>query len=119
MFVDVRDQSEIEKTRSVRGAMHVPRSLLEFKGDPEIPAHERELASGKRQDLFCVGGWAALAAKTLKTAGGLRGACAGGRLRRAQSGGRADDRLGAKEPGRCARCLLLTAIGGHAIERAG
>ena len=67
VFVDVRDQSEIEKTRSVRGAMDVPRSLLEFKGDPEIPAHERELASGKRLVLFCAsGGWAALAAKTLK-----------------------------------------------------
>lgn len=70
VFVDVRDQSELQKTGRIQGAVHVPRGLLEFKADPESPAHERALSSGKRLVVFCAsGGRAALAAKTLKDMG--------------------------------------------------
>ncbi|MDE2516528.1 MAG: rhodanese-like domain-containing protein [Rhodospirillales bacterium] len=70
VFVDVRDLSEREKSGTIQGAVHVPRGLLEFKADPDSPAHEKALSSGKRLVLFCAsGGRAALAAKTLKDAG--------------------------------------------------
>ncbi len=70
VFVDVREQAELDKTGTIKGAVHVPRGLLEFKADPEIPTHAPELVSGKQLVVFCAsGGRAALAAKTLKEMG--------------------------------------------------
>ncbi|HUZ65398.1 MAG TPA: rhodanese-like domain-containing protein [Acetobacteraceae bacterium] len=79
VFVDVREQAELDKTGTIEGAVHVPRGFLEFKADPASPSHERALSSGKRLVLFCAsGGRAALAAKTLKELGVDRVAHVGG-----------------------------------------
>jgi rhodanese-related sulfurtransferase len=70
VLVDVREQAEVEKAGTIRGAVHAPRGFLEFKADPDSPMYEQALSSGKRLVVFCAsGGRAALAAKTLKELG--------------------------------------------------
>ncbi|MBO0766219.1 MAG: rhodanese-like domain-containing protein, partial [Hyphomicrobiaceae bacterium] len=41
--VDVRDGSEVAITGIVAGALHIPRGMLEFRADPESPAHNKAL----------------------------------------------------------------------------
>ena len=70
LFVDVREQAELDATGAIAGSVHVPRGLLEAKADPESPSHEPTLASGKRLVMYCASGArAALAAKTLADMG--------------------------------------------------
>ncbi len=70
LLVGVREQGELDKAGTVHGAVHVPRSHLEFKADPASPMHERGLDGGKRLVLFCASGKrAALAAKALRNMG--------------------------------------------------
>jgi rhodanese-related sulfurtransferase len=69
LFVDVREAAEVAKGK-IPGAIHAPRSFLEFYADPSSPYHKPELASGKRLVVYCAsGGRSALAAKTLKDVG--------------------------------------------------
>lgn len=73
LLVDVREQGELDKAGRVEGAVHVPRSHLEFKADPASPMHEPGLDGAKRLVLFCASGKrAALAANTLKAMGFAR-----------------------------------------------
>lgn len=66
VFVDLREQDELQKTGGIRGAIHVPRGFLEFQADPSSPTHKAELDPDKRIVLFCgSGSRSALAAKTL------------------------------------------------------
>ncbi len=70
VFVDVREQSELDAMGKVEGSVHVPRGLLEAKTDPESPTHDPILSSGKRLITYCASGArAALAAKTLSDMG--------------------------------------------------
>ncbi len=70
LFVDVREQSELDATGRISGSLHVPRGLLESKTDPESPTHDPALSSGKRLVTYCASGArAALAAKTLADMG--------------------------------------------------
>jgi len=70
LFVDVREGEELQKTGRLRGAVHVPRGLLEFQADPSSPTHKPELGGDRKLILFCAsGGRSALAAKTLKDMG--------------------------------------------------
>jgi len=70
LFVDVRESEELQKTGRLRGAVHVPRGLLEFQADPSSPTHKPELGGDRRLILYCgSGGRSALAAKTLKDMG--------------------------------------------------
>ncbi len=70
LFVDVRQGEELQKTGRLRGAVHVPRGLLEFQADPSSPTHKPELGGDRKLVLFCgSGGRSALAAKTLKDMG--------------------------------------------------
>jgi len=70
VFVDLREADEVHKTGRVRGAVHVPRGLLEFQADPTSPTHKRELGGGNRLVLYCgSGSRSALAAKSLKEMG--------------------------------------------------
>jgi rhodanese-related sulfurtransferase len=70
VFVDLREADELEKTGKLRGAVHVPRGLLEFQADPISPAHNPALSAEKRLVLYCgSGGRSALAAKTLTDMG--------------------------------------------------
>lgn len=70
VFVDIREPDEVEKTGTLKGAVHVPRGLLEFRADPTSPMHQSELGGGKKLVLYCgSGGRSALAAKTLTDMG--------------------------------------------------
>lgn len=70
VFVDVRDTTEQQNTGTITGAVHAPRSFLEFMADPASPRHVAALSDGKRLVVFCASGSrSALAAKTLKDMG--------------------------------------------------
>lgn len=70
LLVDVRDASEVDKSGKAAGAVHVSRGMLEFRADPESPAHDKNFTRDKRVILYCgSGGRAALAGKLLKDMG--------------------------------------------------
>ena len=70
VLVDVRETMELRQTGRIAGAVHVPRGLLEFQADPDMPMHNPALQPDKRIVLYCAsGGRSALAAKTLKDMG--------------------------------------------------
>jgi len=70
LVVDVRDAVEIESSGKIAGAVHVSRGMLEFRADPESPAHDKIFAKDKTVILYCgSGGRAALAGKMLKELG--------------------------------------------------
>lgn len=69
VFVDVREPGEVMQGK-VRGAVAIPRGLLEFQADPNAAARPGGLEPGKTVILYCAaGGRAALAGKTLKDLG--------------------------------------------------
>ena len=41
---DVRDTLEVEKSGKIAGAVNVSRGLLEFRGDPDSPSHDKSFA---------------------------------------------------------------------------
>jgi rhodanese-related sulfurtransferase len=70
VVLDVRDAMEVAQSGKVAGAVHIPRGLLEFKADPDSPAHDKNLDKTKTVILYCAsGGRSALAGKTLKDFG--------------------------------------------------
>ncbi|MES2135941.1 MAG: rhodanese-like domain-containing protein [Pseudomonadota bacterium] len=70
LFVDLREPGELASSGIVKGALHVPRGLLEFQADPESPSHKVEFAKAERLVLYCgSGARSALAAKTLQDMG--------------------------------------------------
>ncbi|WJR76918.1 rhodanese-like domain-containing protein [Bradyrhizobium sp. NP1] len=70
LVVDVRDGTEVEQSGKAKGAVHVSRGMLEFRADPDSPAHDKNFARDKTVILYCgSGGRAALAGKTLKDLG--------------------------------------------------
>lgn len=70
VLVDVRETLEVQQNGRIAGAIHVPRGLLEFQADPEMPMYNPALQPEKRLVLYCgSGGRSALAAKTLKDMG--------------------------------------------------
>lgn len=88
LVVDVRDAPEVAASGKVAGAVHVPRGILEFRADPELPSHDKNFARDKTVILYCgSGGRAALAGKTLKDLGYERVYNLGGFKDWADSGG--------------------------------
>jgi rhodanese-related sulfurtransferase len=70
VIVDVRDGDEIRQSGKAKGALHIPRGMLEFRADPESPAHLPALRQAKAVILYCAsGGRSALAGKTLRDLG--------------------------------------------------
>ena len=70
LVVDVRDALELHASGKVRGAVHVPRGLLEFRADPESPMHDPAFRKDRPVIVYCAsGGRSALAGKTLKDFG--------------------------------------------------
>lgn len=70
VFVDVREGDELQKTGKLKGAVHVPRGLLEFQIDPTSPTHKPQLGGNKKLVLYCgSGNRSVLGAKTLKNMG--------------------------------------------------
>src|SRR5713101_6120361 len=70
VVVDVRDAPELATGGKIKGALHVPRGMLEFRADPESPYHNPALRKEKTAVLYCAsGGRSALAGKTLQELG--------------------------------------------------
>jgi rhodanese-related sulfurtransferase len=70
LVVDVRDGAELAQSGKVAGAVHAPRGMLEFRADPESPAHDPKFDKGKTVIVYCAsGGRSALSGKTLKDLG--------------------------------------------------
>ncbi len=72
LLVDLRE-SEERQQGSIRGAVHVPRGMLEFCADPTSAYHRAEFDPGRRIILYCAsGGRSALAADMLRVLGYTR-----------------------------------------------
>ena len=70
LIVDVRDASELASGGKLKGALHVPRGMLEFRADPESPYHNPAFQKDKTVLVYCAsGGRSALSGKTLKDFG--------------------------------------------------
>jgi len=66
LFIDVRDSSAIDETGTIEGALRVPRGMMEFVADPDMPFHNEALKPDANIYLVCgAGGQAALSGKTL------------------------------------------------------
>jgi len=70
LILDVRDAAELQNGGRIKGAVHVPRGMLEFRADPESPYHNPALTMDKAVLVYCAsGGRSALSGKTLKDLG--------------------------------------------------
>jgi rhodanese-related sulfurtransferase len=70
LIVDVRDPAELQAGGKLKGAVNVPRGMLEFRADPESPYHNTAFAPDKTVLVYCAsGGRSALSGKTLKDLG--------------------------------------------------
>lgn len=70
LVVDVRDAAEVASSGKVAGAVHVSRGMLEFRADPESPAHDKAFDKTKTVIVYCAsGGRSALSGKVLKDFG--------------------------------------------------
>ena len=70
LVVDVRDAPEIKAAGKIKGALHVPRGMLEFKADPDSPYHDQAFAKDRPIILYCASGSrASLGGKVLKDFG--------------------------------------------------
>ncbi|MFU8866109.1 MAG: rhodanese-like domain-containing protein [Rhodobacterales bacterium] len=64
VFVDLRDGTEQAETGVIAGAVTSSRGMMEFRIDPESPAHKAEFNQDKTYVFYCAsGGRSALAAK--------------------------------------------------------
>tara|TARA_B100000287_G_C20268327_1_gene636915 strand:+ start:165 stop:563 length:399 start_codon:yes stop_codon:yes gene_type:complete len=70
-LIDIRDIRELWRDGTIKGALHIPRGMLEFWLDPQSPYYNKEkFFEGKKLVLFCAAGMrSALATKTLKDMG--------------------------------------------------
>ncbi len=70
LVLDVRDPAEVVASGRIKGALKVPRGMLEFRADPETPYHDAALAKDRPILIYCAsGGRAALGGKVLKDMG--------------------------------------------------
>ena len=66
VIVDVRDDAEVAASGKIKGALHVPHGVLEFRADETTPYHNKALSRDKTVILYCAsGGRAALGGKAL------------------------------------------------------
>lgn len=73
LVVDVRDALEVAQSGKVAGAVAVSRGLLEFRADPQSPAHDPAFQRDRPVIVYCAsGGRSALAGKTLRDMGYAR-----------------------------------------------
>ena len=70
LVVDVRDPAELQAGGKLKGAVNVPRGMLEFRADPESPYHNPAFRKDQPVALYCAsGGRSALSGKVLKELG--------------------------------------------------
>ena len=70
-LIDIRDIRELWRDGTIKGALHIPRGMLEFWMDPGSQYYDdSKVSKEKKLVLFCAAGMrSALAAKTLKDMG--------------------------------------------------
>ena len=70
-LIDIRDIRELWKEGTIKGALHIPRGMLEFWLAPQSQYYNKDKFSPeKKLILFCAAGMrSALATKTLKDMG--------------------------------------------------
>ena len=70
-LIDIRDIRELWREGTIKGALHIPRGMLEFWMDPKSQYYnESKFSKDKKLVLFCAAGMrSALATKTLKDMG--------------------------------------------------
>jgi rhodanese-related sulfurtransferase len=71
-FVDLREQTEIDASGMIPGAVHAPRGMLEFYIDSGSRMHLPVFSSGKRIVFYCAGGGRSALAAALAQEMGLR-----------------------------------------------
>ena len=70
VIIDVREESEVNNLGIVKGAIHIPRGLLEFKLEPNSINNPININRETNILIYSAGGYrSALAAKTLKDLG--------------------------------------------------
>ncbi len=70
IFVDIREQFELEQRGRIPGTIHIPRGVLEFKVDPDSPYFDSVFDKPEPIILFCQSGWrSALATLALQNMG--------------------------------------------------
>ena len=70
VFVDLRDQPELDRYGKIPGAVHASRGMLEFMVDPDSSCHQSVFAKERRFVLYCAAGArSALAAQRLQELG--------------------------------------------------
>ena len=89
VFIDVRDEPELQETGKLPGAVHASRGMLEYYVDEQSPYHREIFDSGKEFVFYCKsGGRSALAAQRAQEMGLERVASmAGGMLAWKEAGG--------------------------------
>ena len=66
IIIDVREESEVFNQGIIKGAIHIPRGLLEFKLVLNSPDNAFKISENTNILVYCAGGFrSALAAKTL------------------------------------------------------
>ena len=75
IFVDLRDEPELKRDGTIRGAVHCPRSLLEFSIDPTSPDAMDDFKSEARFIFFCQSGQRSALATQLAQEMGLAQVC--------------------------------------------
>ncbi len=70
-LIDIRDIRELWRDGAIKGALHIPRGMLEFWMDPQSQYYSpSKFSKEKKLILFCAAGMrSALATKTLKDMG--------------------------------------------------
>ena len=70
VIIDVREESEVYNQGLIKGAIHIPRGLIEFKLSPDSPNNPVNIDTDTNILVYCAGGFrSALAAKTLSDMG--------------------------------------------------
>jgi rhodanese-related sulfurtransferase len=70
VLIDLREQAERDVHGAIPGTLHIPRGMLEFCTDPELPVHAEALEPSRHIVLYCaLGNRSALAALMLTTMG--------------------------------------------------
>jgi rhodanese-related sulfurtransferase len=89
VLVDVREPDELAEQGAIAGAVHAPRGMLEFYGDPTSPYHRSELDPSARTIVYCASGnRSALASDLLEQLGYANVASLDGGLKAWKGAGR-------------------------------
>ena len=67
LVVDVRDPAEVAASGKVKGAINIPRGMLEFRADPDTAYFDKSFSKDRPVIVYCAsGGRSALSGQTLK-----------------------------------------------------